>query len=148
MFSKQFLKQRRYQAPNQKFFRAGEVLWNQGSSIYFSSKTQEKKAPQGKMLELFLLDTLKTTFGMEGLPPLGCDLFILSMNKLTPSVRYFSSFSTEIYELRFFIILVLQMHFFSPTALMPSISRISPERRNKCEIKLTRLRDIPYCTKN
>ena len=33
----------------------------------FSSKTQENKAPQGKILELFRLDTLKTTFLMEDL---------------------------------------------------------------------------------
>ena len=33
-----------------------------GDLINFSSKTQEKKAPQRKDLELFLLDTLKTTF--------------------------------------------------------------------------------------
>ena len=30
-------------------------------------KNTEKKAPQGKVLELFLLDTLKTTFWMENL---------------------------------------------------------------------------------
>ena len=30
------------QARKQKFFRAGEVLWNQGTSINFSSKTQKK----------------------------------------------------------------------------------------------------------
>ena len=49
------------QARNQKFFKAGEVLWNSGTSTNFSSRTQ-KKAPQRKSLELFLLDTLKTTF--------------------------------------------------------------------------------------
>ena len=34
-------------------------------------KTQEKKAPQGKFLELFLLGTLKTTFLMEDLTKSG-----------------------------------------------------------------------------
>ena len=52
------------QARNQNFFSAGEVLLNQGISINFSSKTQ-KKALQGKILELFLLDILKTTFWIE-----------------------------------------------------------------------------------
>ena len=30
-------------------------------------KTQEKEAPQGNILEFFLLDTLKTTFSTENL---------------------------------------------------------------------------------
>ena len=50
------------QARNQIFFRAGEVSWNSGTSINISSKTQEKKAPQRKILNFFLLDTLKTAF--------------------------------------------------------------------------------------
>ena len=37
----------------QKFFRAGEVSW--------------KKAPQRKILNFFLLDTLKTAFSIKNL---------------------------------------------------------------------------------
>ena len=50
------------QARNKKFFRAEVVLWNLGTLKNISSKTQEKKAPQGKILEFFSLDTFKTTF--------------------------------------------------------------------------------------
>ena len=42
-------------------------LWNQGTSINILSKTQEKEAPQGNILEFFLLDTLKYTLWMENL---------------------------------------------------------------------------------
>ena len=42
--------------------REGGVLWNQGASIIMLSKTPEKEAPQGNILEFFLLDALKTTF--------------------------------------------------------------------------------------
>ena len=35
------------QARNQKFFRAGEVWWNQSTSINLPSKIQEKRAPFG-----------------------------------------------------------------------------------------------------
>ena len=55
------------QARNQKFFRAGEVSSNLDISINISPKTQEKKASQGKILEFFLLETLKTTFLIENL---------------------------------------------------------------------------------
>ena len=37
------------------------------SSINISTKTQEKEAPQGNILDLFLLDTLKTAFRTENL---------------------------------------------------------------------------------
>ena len=50
-----------------EFSRAGEVLRNLGTSINLSSKTQEKKATQGKNLDIFLLDTLKTKFWLEDL---------------------------------------------------------------------------------
>ena len=50
-----------HQVRNQKFFRAGEILWNLGTSINISYKAQEKKG------NFFLLDTLKTTFWMENL---------------------------------------------------------------------------------
>ena len=54
------------QVGNQKFFRAGEVSWNWGTSINILSKSQEK-GPAGKNLGVFLLDTLKTTFWMANL---------------------------------------------------------------------------------
>ena len=55
------------QAHNQKFFSSGEVSWNEGTSINISSKTQERKAPQGNVLEFFLLDTIKSTLWMKNL---------------------------------------------------------------------------------
>ena len=45
----------KYQARNQKFTRVGEFSSNLGTSINISSKTQEKKAPQWKILEFFSL---------------------------------------------------------------------------------------------
>ena len=50
------------QARNQKFFKAEEVSWNYGTSINISSKAHENKAPHGKILEFFHLDTTKTAF--------------------------------------------------------------------------------------
>ena len=48
------------QARNQKFFRAGEISWNQGTLInLLLKKKQGKKALQGKTWELLFLDTLK-----------------------------------------------------------------------------------------
>ena len=41
------------QTRNKKSFWAGEVLWNQSTSINLSSKTQEKKVPQGKFWSFF-----------------------------------------------------------------------------------------------
>ena len=38
----------------------GWTLWNYVTSINISSKTPEKEAPQGNILEFFLLDALKT----------------------------------------------------------------------------------------
>ena len=55
------------QARNQEFFRAGEFSRNQGTSINISSTTYEKKAPQGKNMFFFLLETLKTIFKMRNL---------------------------------------------------------------------------------
>ena len=54
----------------QKCFRAGDEggrggLWNQGNSITFWS--QEKMVAQGNILEIFLLDNLKTLFLTENL---------------------------------------------------------------------------------
>ena len=37
-------------------------LLNSGTSIMISAKAPEKEAPQGKVLEFFLLDTLKVHF--------------------------------------------------------------------------------------
>ena len=51
-----------YQVCNQESFRAGEVSWNEGTSISILSTTHQRKAPQGKILAFFLLDTLKTGF--------------------------------------------------------------------------------------
>ena len=61
------------QVHNQNIFRAfrargvkgGGGLWNWGISINISSKTQEKEAPQENILELFLLNALKTASWME-----------------------------------------------------------------------------------
>ena len=50
------------QARNQKFFRTGEMSWNQGTSINILLKGQEKKNPLGKIWKFFLLDTGKNTF--------------------------------------------------------------------------------------
>ena len=55
------------QARNQKFFKAEEVLWNQGTSITISSKTHERKDLLGNLVEFFLQDTVKTTFRMKNL---------------------------------------------------------------------------------
>ena len=52
---------------SQIFFKVGEVSWNQGNLINISSKAQEKKAPQRKVLEFFLLNTFKPTFSMGNL---------------------------------------------------------------------------------
>ena len=52
---------------SQIFFKVGEVSWNQGNLINISSKAQEKKAPQGEVLEFFLLNTFKPTFSMGNL---------------------------------------------------------------------------------
>ena len=50
------------QLRNQKFFRAGEVLWNLGTTINISSKTLEKRPHREKCWSFFVLDTLKTAF--------------------------------------------------------------------------------------
>ena len=56
----------RVQASGKKFFRAGKVSSeNWGTYMNISSKTQEKKGSQGKILEVFVLDTYKTTFTIE-----------------------------------------------------------------------------------
>ena len=56
-----------FQARNQEFFRAGEFSRNQGTWINISSTTHERKAPQGKNIGFFLLETLKITFKMRNL---------------------------------------------------------------------------------
>ena len=55
------------QVRNQELFKAGEVLWNQGTSINISSKTHERKVLLGKILEYFLQDTVKISFPMKNL---------------------------------------------------------------------------------
>ena len=57
-----FSLQLQVQAHNQEFFRAGEVFQNKGTSMNSLSTTQERKAQQRKISEIFFLDTLKTTF--------------------------------------------------------------------------------------
>ena len=52
------------QAPNQEFFGAGEVSWNEGTSINVSCVTRKRKTPQGIILVFFLQDALKITFQM------------------------------------------------------------------------------------
>ena len=51
-----------YQARNQKFFRAGEIFWNEGTSINVSCVTHKRKALQRKILVFFPQDSLKITF--------------------------------------------------------------------------------------
>ena len=47
------------QARNQELFRAGEVSLNKGTLINIWSAIQEKKGPQGKISDIFFLDTRK-----------------------------------------------------------------------------------------
>ena len=54
--------ERGFQACSQNFFIAGEFLTKLGHFDKHFIKNSRKKAPQGKTLELFHLDTLKTTF--------------------------------------------------------------------------------------
>ena len=58
---------KKWEAHNEKCFKAGEVLWDYGTIINILLKTTQKKAPQGKMWKFFLLDTFKTKFWMENL---------------------------------------------------------------------------------
>ena len=53
-----------FQVRNQKFFKAREVSWNKRTSINISFTTNERKAPQRNILELFLLDTSKAALEM------------------------------------------------------------------------------------
>ena len=55
------------QGCNQEFFRAGEVSWNNDTSINISSVTLERKVLQGKISEFFFLCTLKKAFQMGNL---------------------------------------------------------------------------------
>ena len=50
------------QARNQEFFSAGEISENKGTSTNIWSATYERKAPQGKISEIFFLYTLETAF--------------------------------------------------------------------------------------
>ena len=43
-----------------QFFRAGGGSWNKGTSLNISATNHKRKAPQGKILEFFLLGTLDT----------------------------------------------------------------------------------------
>ena len=52
------------QVRNQGLFRAGEVSWNEGTSINILSSTYQRKTLKGKLLEFFLLHTFKTAFQM------------------------------------------------------------------------------------
>ena len=55
------------QASNQEFLRAGEFSRNEGTSINSLSTTHQRRAPQGKILEFFHLDALKTAFQVRHL---------------------------------------------------------------------------------
>ena len=55
------------QMHNQKLFKASQVSWNQDTPINILSKTHERKVTLGKILEFFLLDTVKTAFQMKTL---------------------------------------------------------------------------------
>ena len=50
------------QTRNQEFLRAGEVSENEGTLMNISSVSYERKALQGKILDIFFLETLKTAF--------------------------------------------------------------------------------------
>ena len=50
------------QTRNQEFLRAGEVSENKGTSINIFNLQQKRKATQGKISDMFFLDTLKTAF--------------------------------------------------------------------------------------
>ena len=69
------------QARNQEYFRAGEFSRNQGTSINISSTTHERKAPQGKNMGFFLLETLKTTIKMRNLTQDGQNQGIFFQNQ-------------------------------------------------------------------
>ena len=53
------------QSHKQKYFKAGEISQNQGTSINILSKSRKKKVLQGKLLEFFFLGTVKTIFRMK-----------------------------------------------------------------------------------
>ena len=69
-----------FQARDQEFFRAGEFSRNQGTWINISSTTHERKAPQGKNIGFFLLETLKITFKMRNLTQDGHNQSIFFQN--------------------------------------------------------------------
>ena len=50
------------QTRNQEFLRAGEVSENKGTLMNISCVSDERKALQGKILDIFFLETLKTAF--------------------------------------------------------------------------------------
>ena len=47
---------------NTDFFSAGKISKNKGTSVNIFSATNERKDPQGKNLDLFLLQTVKIAF--------------------------------------------------------------------------------------
>ena len=57
-----YVLRQRQLARNQEFFSAGKVSENKGTSINIQSATYERKATQGKNLEILSLDTLKAAF--------------------------------------------------------------------------------------
>ena len=46
-------------------FRASEVYWTVGTAINILSTTHQRNVWQRKMLELFILDAIKTAFQMR-----------------------------------------------------------------------------------
>ena len=51
-----------FQGQNQETFRARKVSWNKGTLINSSTATDEGKAPQNKISDIFFLDTFKAAF--------------------------------------------------------------------------------------
>ena len=60
--NRSFFQTSKYSGAQPDIFQGRGGFTNRGTSINFSSKTQEKNVPKGKILKLFLKDTLKTTF--------------------------------------------------------------------------------------
>ena len=77
------------QVRNQKFFRTGEGLCGTKGlrKTFCSTKTQEKGAPHGNILEFFLPHILKTTFWKENF------LFMI-LKKVTQSRPFFQKLFT------------------------------------------------------
>ena len=56
-----------HRATTRNFFCAGEILYKKGISINISSTAHNRKKPQGKASDFYLLDALKIEFKTENL---------------------------------------------------------------------------------